>query len=180
MAHYFTNDIVKDAPEEITIHFRDFTYKLNSNAGVFSKDKLDEGTRILLETVLDNEAEPESTLDLGCGIGPIALILMEYWKHTAMTMIDVNQRACQLADSNMKKYRRKAKILCQSGVNEGQYACILLNPPIRTGKAMIYSLFDQCLEHLKEDGHFWIVMRKQHGAQSAIHYLQEKGYEVEK
>lgn len=32
MAHYFTNDIVKDAPEEITIHFRDFTYKLNSNA----------------------------------------------------------------------------------------------------------------------------------------------------
>lgn len=80
----------------------------------------------------------------------------------------------------MKKYRRKAKILCQSGVNEGQYACILLNPPIRTGKAMIYSLFDQCLEHLKEDGHFWIVMRKQHGAQSAIHYLQEKGHEVEK
>ena len=153
MAHYFTNDIVKDAPEEITIHFRDFTYKLNSNAGVFSKDKLDEGTRILLETVLDNESEPESTLDLGCGIGPIALILMEYWKHTAMTMIDVN---------------------------EGQYACILLNPPIRTGKAMIYSLFDQCLEHLKEDGHFWIVMRKQHGAQSAINYLQEKGYEVEK
>lgn len=180
MAHYFTNDIVKDAPEEITIHFRDFTYKLNSNAGVFSKDKLDEGTRILLETVLDNESEPESTLDLGCGIGPIALILMEYWKHTAMIMIDVNQRACQLADANMKKYRRKAKILCQSGVNEGQYACILLNPPIRTGKAMIYSLFDQCLEHLKEDGHFWIVMRKQHGAQSAIHYLQEKGYEVEK
>ncbi len=46
-----------------------------------------------LETVLDNEAEPESTLDLGCGIGPIALILMEYWKHTAMTMIDVNQKS---------------------------------------------------------------------------------------
>ena len=93
MSHYFTNDIVKDVPEEITIQFRDFTYKLNSNAGVFSKDKLDEGTRILLETVLDNESEPESTLDLGCGIGPIALILMEYWKHTTMTMIDVNQRA---------------------------------------------------------------------------------------
>ena len=130
MAHYFTNDIVKDAPEEITIYFRDFTYKLNSNAGVFSKDKLDEGTRILLETVLDNQSEPVSCLDLGCGIGPIALILMEYWKHTEMTMIDVNQRACQLADSNMKKYRRKAKIICQSGINEGQYACILLNPPI--------------------------------------------------
>ena len=64
MAHYFTNDIVKDAPEEITIHFRDFTYKLNSNAGVFSKDKLDEGTRILLETVLDNATEPENIIVL--------------------------------------------------------------------------------------------------------------------
>ena len=48
MAHYFTNDTTKDTPEEITIHFRDYTYVLNSNAGVFSKDKLDEGSRILL------------------------------------------------------------------------------------------------------------------------------------
>ena len=180
MSHYFTNDVVKDVPEEITIQFRDFTYTLHSNAGVFSKDKLDEGTRILLDTVLDHEIEPESTLDLGCGIGPIALILMEYWKKTKMTMIDVNQRACQLASMNMKKYRRSAKVICQSGVTEGQYACILLNPPIRTGKKVIYSLFDQCMEHLEEKGHFWIVMRKQHGAQSAMNYLEEKGYGVTK
>lgn len=180
MAHYFTNDVVKDVPEEITIRFRDFTYTLHSNAGVFSKDKLDEGTRILLDTVLDHETEPVSTLDLGCGIGPIALILMEYWKNTKMTMIDVNQRACQLASMNMKKYRRQAKVICQSGVTEGQYACILLNPPIRTGKKVIYSLFDQCMEHLEVNGHFWIVMRKQHGAQSAIQYLTEKGYNVQK
>ena len=180
MAHYFTNDTTKDTPEEITIHFRDYTYVLNSNAGVFSKDKLDEGSRILLETVLDHESEPISTLDLGCGIGPIALILMEYWKHTQMTMIDINKRACELANSNMKKYRRKAKILCQSGIQEGTYACILLNPPIRTGKKMVYSLFDQCMEHLEEQGHLWIVMRKQHGAQSAINYFNEKGLQVDK
>ena len=180
MAHYFTNDAVKDVPEEITIRFRDFAYTLNSNAGVFSKDKLDEGTRILLDTVLDYESEPASTLDLGCGIGPIALILMEYWKNTKMTMIDVNHRACQLASMNMKKYRRHAKVICQSGVTEGQYACILLNPPIRTGKKVIYSLFDQCMDHLEENGHFWIVMRKQHGAQSAIQYLTEKGHNVKK
>lgn len=180
MAHYFTNDPIKDTPEEITIHFREYTYVLNSNAGVFSKDKLDEGSRILLETVLDHESESKSTLDLGCGIGPIALILMEYWKQTQMTMIDVNQRACSLASLNMKKYRRKAKILCQSGIQEGTYACILLNPPIRTGKKMIYSLFDQCMEHLEENGHLWIVMRKQHGAQSAIHYFNEQGFQVDK
>ena len=105
---------------------------------------------------------------------------MEYWKHTQMTMIDINKRACELANSNMKKYRRKAKILCQSGIQEGTYACILLNPPIRTGKKMVYSLFDQCMEHLEEQGHLWIVMRKQHGAQSAINYFNEKGLQVDK
>ena len=180
MSHYFTNDVVKDNPEEITIHFKDYTYVLHSNAGVFSKNKLDEGTRILLETVLDHEKEPKSTLDLGCGIGPIGLILMEYWKNTKMTMIDVNQRACDLAMQNMKKYRRKANVICQSGIQEGQFSCILLNPPIRTGKQMIYTLFDQCMEHLEQEGHLWIVMRKQHGAQSAMNYFAEKGFEVEK
>lgn len=180
MAHYFTNEEVRDTPEEITIHFNEYTYILNSNAGVFSKDKLDEGSRILIETILENENEPESLLDMGCGIGPIALILMQYWKNTHTTMIDVNQRACQLANANMRKYRRKASILCQDHVDEKMYTCITLNPPIRTGKKMIYSLFDQCMEHLCADGRFWVVMRKQHGAQSAIHHFEENGYCVEK
>lgn len=180
MAHYFTNDAIKDQPEEITIHFRDYTYILNSNAGVFSKDKLDEGSRILIETMLENEEQPESLLDLGCGIGPISLILMEYWKNTKATLIDVNERACQLANINMRKYRKNATVLCQDHVDDKMYACIALNPPIRTGKKMIYSLFDQCMEHLKKDGSLWVVIRKQHGAQSAIHHFEENGYDVEK
>ncbi len=180
MTHYFTNESVKDQPEEITIHFHEYIYQLHSNAGVFSKDKLDEGSRILIDTILKNEKEPESLLDLGCGIGPISLILMEYWKNTKATLIDVNERACQLANMNMRKYRRKATILCQDHVDDKDYACIVLNPPIRTGKKVIYSLFDQSMQHLQENGCFWIVMRKQHGAQSAIHHFEENGYCVTK
>ena len=66
------------------------------------------------------------------------------------------------------------------GIKEGNFECILLNPPIRTGKKVIYSLFDQCLEHLNEDGRLWIVMRKQHGAQSAVNYFEEKQANVER
>ena len=74
----------------------------------------------------------------------------------------------------------QANIYCQDGAHEGQFECILLNPPIRTGKKVIYRLFDECLEHLENNGRFWLVMRKQHGAQSAIQYLGEKECMVRK
>ncbi|MCF0107287.1 MAG: methyltransferase, partial [Holdemanella sp.] len=141
---------------------------------------LDTGTRILLETVLEQEKDPLSTLDLGCGIGVIGIVLLSNWK-TAMTMIDINERAVELTKSNLQKYQLQASVYAQSGiVQDTKFECILLNPPIRTGKKMIYSLFDQCVEHLAKDGRFWIVMRKQHGAQSAISYLEEKGCIVER
>ena len=180
MSHYFTNDqVVADTP--ISIHFRlnDRDFNLRSNAGVFSKDKLDTGTHILLETILKNESNPASVLDLGCGIGPVGVVLSNFWD-TKVTMIDVNERAVELARQNMEAYHKEATVICQDGVQDGQYECIVLNPPIRTGKEVIYRLFDECIAHLSEGGRFWIVMRKQHGAQSAIKHFEEKGCEVDR
>ncbi len=180
MSHYFENDeALKDESKQIHFSVRNKSYTLQSNTGVFSKDKLDTGTHILLETVLENESNPHRCLDLGCGIGPIGIVLLSNW-NTEMTMIDINQRAVDLAKENIRRNQFKATVLCQDGIHEGEFDCILLNPPIRTGKKMIYSLFDQCMEHLNKEGSFWIVMRKQHGAQSAIAYLESKGYTVQR
>lgn len=181
MGHYFENDeFVKDEPATVHFAIRNRNYSLQSNAGVFSKDKLDTGTSILLDTVLDYENNPSSCLDLGCGIGPIGIVLLSNWKDTEMTMIDVNQRAVELSKQNLKSNHLEATVLCQDGIKEGVFDCILLNPPIRTGKKMIYSLFDQCMDHLSDDGRFWIVIRKQHGAQSAVSYLESKGFTVQR
>lgn len=181
MSHYFENDeFVKDEPATVHFTIRNRNYSLQSNAGVFSKDKLDTGTSILLDTVLDYENNPSSCLDLGCGIGPIGIVLLSNWKDTEMTMIDVNQRAVELSKQNLKSNHLEATVLCQDGIKEGVFDCILLNPPIRTGKKMIYSLFDQCMDHLSDDGRFWIVIRKQHGAQSAVSYLESKGFTVQR
>ena len=97
-----------------------------------------------------------------------------------MTMIDINARACELAKKNLERHSIQATLKNDDGIKEGNFECILLNPPIRTGKKVIYSLFDQCLEHLNEDGRLWIVMRKQHGAQSAVNYFEEKQANVER
>lgn len=178
MSHYFENDEkVKDAPFTFSFKIKEKSFEVTSNQGVFSKEKLDEGTKILLETVLENETEPKNILDLGCGIGVISVVLSAFYK-ARFTLIDVNGRACALARENTKRYAVDATIYHQDGIQEGTFDCILLNPPIRTGKKVIYSLFDQCLTHLSKDGRFWIVMRKQHGAQSAVKYIEEKGYIV--
>ena len=180
MSHYFTNDqAVTDLPSNIHFELNEREFVLHSNAGVFSKDKLDTGTRILLETILEHEQNPESVLDLGCGIGPVGVVLSNFW-NCHMTMIDVNERATELARQNMNAYKKEADILCQDGITEGEFDCIVLNPPIRTGKEVIYRLFDECMQHLKADGRFWIVMRKQHGAQSAVKRFEEQGHTVDR
>ena len=180
MSHYFTNDqLVMDQPTSIHFTLKGKGFSLCSNAGVFSKDKLDTGTRILLETILDQETNPTSILDLGCGIGPVGVVLSHFYD-SSITMIDVNERAVQLAQQNMNAYHKTAQIICQDGVQSGVFDCIVLNPPIRTGKEVIYRLFDECTEHLSKDGRFWIVIRKQHGAQSAMKHFEEKGMKVDR
>ncbi len=80
MSHYYTNEETPDVPSSFTFDIAGRTYDMQSNAGVFSKDKLDEGTRILLETVL-TQAEPAGpVLDMGCGIGPVAKVLAVEWQ----------------------------------------------------------------------------------------------------
>ena len=128
---------------------------------------------------LEEEKDPVSVLDLGCGLGPVGVVLKDQWD-TQLTMIDVNQRAVDLAKENLKRYGLQADLCCQDGVQEGEYACIVFNPPIRAGKKVIYRLFQEAIEHLSQDGHLWIVMRKQHGAQSAIQYLEDLGCLVRK
>ena len=180
MSHYFENDMdLKHDPHELQFEINQKEYCLKTDAGVFSKDRLDTGTRLLLETLLEKEKDPVTTLDLGCGIGPVGIVLKDQW-NTQMTMIDINQRAVDLASANLKRYAVYADLFCQDGIQEGQYACIVFNPPIRAGKKVIYRLFQEAVDHLSREGRLWVVMRKQHGAQSAIQYLESLGCSVKK
>ena len=93
MSQYFENDLkLKDEPNVIHFELMNKNYVLQSNTGVFSKDKLDMGTRILLETVLKEEKKPNRVLDLGCWIGPVGVVLYQNWK-SDIVMIDVNEKA---------------------------------------------------------------------------------------
>ena len=137
-----------------------------TDAGVFSKKMIDYGSRVLL-SVLDFEAG-ERVLDVGCGYGPLGLSLVKAYGVTA-TMVDINQRALDLAQKNAERNQVSAHIF-QSNVYEkvsGIFDHIISNPPIRAGKQVVHEVISGSYEHLTEGGDLTLVIQKKQGAPSA-------------
>lgn len=137
-----------------------------TDAGVFSKKMIDYGSRVLL-SVLDFEAG-ERVLDVGCGYGPLGLTLAKA-RGVAATMVDINQRALDLAQKNAERNQISAEIL-QSNVYEkvsGIFDHIISNPPIRAGKQVVHEVISGSYGHLTEGGDLTLVIQKKQGAPSA-------------
>lgn len=180
MSHYYEEDPNLES-KPCTVHFEmnSHPFVLNSDSGVFSASKLDTGTAILLETVLQQAKPVRTVLDLGCGIGPVGVVLGSLWNARVLG-IDTNAKAARLARDNYRNAHVEGRVLVQDGLQDldEKFDCILLNPPIRTGKQTIYRLFSEAADHLTDQGALWIVIRKQHGAASAVDYLEKSGLDV--
>ncbi|HHX51911.1 MAG TPA: methyltransferase [Erysipelothrix sp.] len=153
-------------------------YSFISDDGVFSKDKLDTGTRILLETISKLKLTGK-ILDYGSGIGVIGILTKKMFEETSVSGFDINSRAVELSKLNAIKQNVDVDFRQGEKIQSGLYDVILMNPPIRTGKQNIYSMFKDSYDHLKETGQLIIVIRKSHGANSAIKELQTYFSEVE-
>lgn len=144
-----------------------------TDAGVFSRQKVDYGSSVLIRTLPTLEGE---ILDLGCGYGPIGISLATLNPATQVTMVDINKRAVALAQENIHTNRiTNARARESDGFAqvEGPFRTIVSNPPIRTGKKVLYSLFEKSTEYLEPGGSLWLVVQKKQGAASAMAKLQE-------
>lgn len=149
-----------------------------TDAGVFSRDGLDTGTRALLEAL----PEPAGrVLDLGCGWGAVGVLMGKRWPKAEIVMTDINRRAAELARHNLAQNGVTAQVFEGDGFENvpGNFDMIVTNPPIRAGKAAIYALFADAKERLRPGGELYIVIRKQQGAPSALKYLREIFSEAE-
>ncbi len=172
MSHYFSKQpTVKSNPQTIEYHFHDVLYRFITDTGVFSKAHIDFATDLLLKNLTINAQE--EVLDLGCGYGIIGIILADYFKAKA-TLIDVNERALELANHNAQNYALALDIHYSDGfLNiDKDFDHIITNPPIRIGKEKLYNLFADAKSHLKPQGKLWLVMHKKHGVLSAIKFLE--------
>ena len=178
MAQYFDNVDLKSELRKIDIKIFDMIISLWSDNGVFSKDKFDFGTRLLLEHI-DWDNVSGNILDVGCGYGPIGIIASKITGGN-ITMCDVNKRALHLAERNVKENNVAAKIIesdCYQNV-DGLFNTIITNPPIRAGKKIVYEIVFGAKEHLMDGGTLYLVIHKDQGAKSLVKDL-EKEYKVE-
>ena len=171
--HYYTAAPASAHDERRrTVRALGVTMDFITDAGVFSRDGLDAGTRVLLEALPPLSGR---VLDLGCGWGALGGVLAKVYPQARFVLSDINARAVELARRNLRENGlSNAEAVCGDGFAavEGKFDWILTNPPIRAGKQVIYALFAQAKEFLAPGGTLALVIRTQQGAKSAERYLQ--------
>jgi 16S rRNA (guanine1207-N2)-methyltransferase len=173
--HYFSgNPTSKSERKRWTFELRGRSFAFLSDHGVFSKNEVDFGSRLLVETFEAPDVEG-AFLDVGCGYGPIGLSLAAEYQTRRVDMIDVNERALELSRENAVLNQIDNIRVFQSSIYQnvqGKYAAILSNPPIRAGKQVVHEILEKAYDYLVEGGELWIVIQKKQGAPSALAKLE--------
>ena len=190
MSHYFiTDESLPENRKEISFRFLGTQYSLLTMAGTFSKDALDYGTRVLLENTV-NLSLKGPILDLGTGNGVVGVVIKQAKPELEVVMSDVNARCVEVAAENVKNYHQNSQVILSDGFEKitEKFGTILLNPPIRAGKKVIYRLFQESYQHINPQGSLYVVIRKDQGANSALKELsqyfkvsliaKDRGYQV--
>lgn len=168
---YFTeNPNTKHDLRVIDYHLAGIDLKLTTDAGVFSKNRVDYGSGVLIRNMLEENPVSGNILDVGCGYGPIGLFAAKKWPDRQVDMVDVNERAMDLARKNAEGNGVTNVNIFASSVYENvdkQYAMILTNPPIRAGKNIVSEILEKSYEHLLVGGKLLVVIQKKQGAPSA-------------
>ena len=174
MTHYYTdNKDLSSDQKEFAYYFDNEVFRFTTDNGVFSKKSVDYGSYILVKSIYKKDLG-STLLDLGSGYGPIGIILKRFNPDLEVEMVDVNSRAVKLCELNNSNNATDIKVhLCDDILKlDHKFDTIVLNPPIRAGKAVIYSLYEKSRQMLNETGHLYIVIRKAQGAASSIKKLE--------
>ncbi len=178
--HYFDDDpSVASEPMSVEINLPDVALTLTSDRGVFSADKLDAGTKLLLLEAPALTDADEVILDIGCGWGPITCVAARRVPGAEVWAIDVNERARTLTAANAATIgaEERVHVVAPDDVPEDLVVDrILSNPPIRVGKQSLHDLLLRWLPHLAPDGVAHLVVQRHLGADSLARWLSEQGY----
>ena len=185
--HYFTASPAAESTERghrFTI--RGHEVEVTTASGVFSADRLDKGTQVLLDHVPDPPATGRF-LDLGCGWGPIALALALASPDAEVLAADVNERAIDLTARNASAAGLTGVRAAEAGAlgaelraSSKRLDLIWSNPPVRIGKEALHALLTDWLPLLADDGEAWLVVGKNLGADSLAAWLGSQGWAVER
>ncbi|MGQ9625053.1 MAG: class I SAM-dependent methyltransferase [Candidatus Bathycorpusculaceae bacterium] len=160
--HYFTEH-PKSKPKVgiIQTSLRGKTFKFITSTGVFSRKRVDLGTRVLIESmILPSEG---LVLDLGCGYGAVGIAVALLNPKLHVIMVDVNERAVWLAKQNIQLNN-----ICNAEVRKGSlykpveglaFNAIVSNPPVSAGMKTIKAIICEAPKHMITKANLQMVVR---------------------
>lgn len=172
--HYFSASPAGDlVPRDIRVRLADRDLEVVTAGGVFSPDRLDTGTSVLLANV-PSPPPGGNVLDLGCGWGPVALTLALESPRATVWAVDVNQRALELVRRNAERHGATNVRACLPDEVPGNamFTTIWSNPPIRVGKNELHALLMKWLPRLEPGCDAWLVVQRNLGSDSLQRWLQ--------
>ncbi|HYF96034.1 MAG TPA: class I SAM-dependent methyltransferase [Symbiobacteriaceae bacterium] len=174
--HYYTARPETAHDEAVfTAELRGMAFTFVTDSAVFSRERVDFGSALLIEAMQVGPAD--TVLDLGCGYGPIGTAAAKLATAGRVYMVDVNERAAGLARRNLAENGiTNAEVRTGDGLGPVagiRFDKVLTNPPIRAGKQTIYRMIDDAHQALKSGGAIYVVIQTKQGAPSMKKKLTE-------
>lgn len=186
--HYFSDNpksIDKTFEYRTSIENVNFVFK--SGSGVFSKQGIDFGSKLLIKTVLEdlesNNKENLTLADLGAGIGVMGIVLGKLLSAKKTYLYEINKRALLFARENVRlNFLKGARVVEKDIKNEEleeSFNICISNPPIRAGKETVFTFYQRAFNSLENNGKFYCVIQKKQGSESSKIKLEEIFSKVE-
>jgi len=155
--HYFVSSPRSPKrPRSVRVMLRGRSWAFQTAGGVFARRGLDAGTRLLIETMQVGRAD--HVLDLGCGYGAIGLVAAALAPRGRVWMLDANQRAAALAQTNAAENRIGNVVVLvgdsAAAIRDGSMDVVVTNPPIRAGRRAVAAFVAVAWRVLCQGGRF--------------------------
>ncbi|MDF7681953.1 class I SAM-dependent methyltransferase [Lactobacillus sp. ESL0679] len=169
--YFAANPTAKHDEHVVDYHVGGVDLKFNTDAGVFSKMRVDYGSGVLIKAMADVTFPASNILDVGAGYGPLGLFAAKFWPEQTVDLVDVNERGLELARKNAELNHISNVTIYQSDIyqnvpDEKKFGLILTNPPIRAGKKVVSGILAGAKDHLVANGVLLVVIQKKQGEPS--------------
>ena len=148
----------KDIIFEVKLKGHNFVF--HSTWGLFSPKEIDKGSLMLINQV---DIKPtDLTLEMGCGYGPIGLVIAKMSPQGKVHMLDKDFVAVDFANKNAQLNGiQNCDIYLSnafSNVPAIEFDNIVSNLPAKVGKELLFLILNDAKNHLKKGGKFYVVV----------------------
>jgi len=169
--------VIPDNPYPVCYQLENTTYQIYNHANVFSRDRLDIGTRFFLEH-LPQGNQYQQVVDLGCGNGVVGLLFAAKNPEAELHFVDESFMAVASARATFNHaLMNKRKAIFQAGDALTEFTAhsmdlILCNPPFHQqntiGNHIAERMFRQAKEVLCVNGELWVIGNRHLGYQVSL------------